>query len=119
METSGAIKIFEQSVITRGLKYTSMLCDSDHLGKSALLISWNVSAIFIRERWMSAERIKECKESDGKGVSGKGRLTDGKIDILQNYYSLALRNNLNVREMAKQIKAALFHVTSTNKKPQH
>ena len=65
---------------------------------------------------MSAERIKECEESYGKGVSGKGRLTDGKIDILQNYYGLAVRNNLNVSEMGKQIKAALFHVTLTNKK---
>ncbi|CAB3981858.1 Hypothetical predicted protein [Paramuricea clavata] len=31
------------------------------------------------------------KLSDGKGISGKGQLTDGKIDVLENYYGLANR----------------------------
>ena len=28
---------------------------------------------------------KGAKLSDGKGLGGKGRLTDGRIDLLQNY----------------------------------
>ena len=46
------------------------------------------------------------KLSDGKGFGGKGRLTDGKIDILQNYYGLVVRSNFDdVDKMATAIKA--------------
>ena len=63
---------------------------------------------------------KGVKVSDGKVLSGKGRLTDAKIDVLQNYYDLAIRENLkDVQEMAKAIKASLFHVASTDKNLQH
>ena len=58
--------------------------------------------------------------ADGKGLAGKGRLTDGKIDVLQNYYGLAIRENLtDVDKMAKAIEASLYHVASTNENPQH
>jgi hypothetical protein len=59
--------------------------------------------------------------ADGKkGLSGKGRLTDSKIDVLQNYYGLAVRENLDdVGKMAKSIEASLYHVASTDKNPQH
>ena len=64
--------------------------------------------------------MKGVKLADGKGLSGKGRLTDGKIDILQNYYGLSVRGNLHdVKEMAKSIKASLYHVASTDTNPQH
>ena len=33
------------------------------------------------------------KLSNGKGLGGKGRLTTAKIDTLQNFYGLAIRNN--------------------------
>ena len=63
---------------------------------------------------------KGVKLSDGKGLSDKGRLTDAKIDVLQNYYGLAIRENLHdVQEMAKAVKACLFHVASTDENPQH
>lgn len=63
---------------------------------------------------------KGIKLSDGKGLGGKGRLTDGKIDVLQNYYGLAVRENLNdVNNMARSIKAVLYHVASTESDPQH
>lgn len=38
---------------------------------------------------------KGVKLSDGKGLSGKGRITDAKIGVLQNYYGIAIRENLN------------------------
>ena len=63
---------------------------------------------------------KGVKLSDGKGIGGKGRLTDGKIDVLQKYYSLSVRENLDdVSTMAKSIKASLYHVASSDEKPQH
>ena len=49
------------------------------------------------------------KLADGKGLTGKGRLTDSKIDVLQNYYGLAIRENLDdVGKMAKSIEASLY-----------
>ncbi|CAB3978709.1 Hypothetical predicted protein [Paramuricea clavata] len=58
--------------------------------------------------------------SRSESISGKGRLTTGKMDVLQNYYGLAIRGNLdNVEEMAKAVKASLFHVASTEENPQH
>jgi hypothetical protein len=63
---------------------------------------------------------KGRKLSDGKGLSGKGRLTDGKIDVSQNYYGLAIRENLDdVYKMANAIQASLLHVASTDENPQH
>jgi hypothetical protein len=37
--------------------------------------------------------MKGKKLSDGKGVSGNGRLTDKQIDSLQFYYGKAIRDN--------------------------
>lgn len=34
-------------------------------------------------------------EKDGKGISGRGRLTDSEIIKSQNYYGLSIRRNLN------------------------
>ena len=45
---------------------------------------------------------------------------DAKIDVLQNYYGIAVRSNLgNVNEMAKTIKTVLHHVASSDADPQH
>ena len=56
----------------------------------------------------------------GKGLGGKGRLTDGKIDLLQNYYGLAVRGNLDdVNKMATAIESVVQHVASTDSDPQH
>ena len=65
-------------------------------------------------------KSKGVKLADGKGLAGKGRLTDSKIDVLQNYYGLAKREILtDVDKMAKAIEASLYHVAATNEKPQH
>ncbi len=48
---------------------------------------------------------KGVKLTDGKGLAGKGRLTDSKIDVLQNYYGLAVRENLSdVGKVARPLK---------------
>ena len=54
---------------------------------------------------------KRVKLADGKGLAGKGKLTDGKIGVLQNYYGLAMRENLNdFDKMAKAIGASLQYI---------
>jgi hypothetical protein len=41
---------------------------------------------------------KGIKLSDGKKLGGKGRLTDGKIDVLQNYYGLHVIHKKGIQE---------------------
>lgn len=59
------------------------------------------------------------KLANGKGLGGKGELTDAKIDMFQNYCGLAIRENLDdIDDMAKYIEASLYHVASTADNPQ-
>ena len=63
---------------------------------------------------------KKQKLSDGKGLDGRGRLTDDMIDRIQNYYGMAIRQNTtNVSDMRKTVWALFFHVSSTDENPQH
>ncbi|GFT28491.1 uncharacterized protein TNCV_429041 [Trichonephila clavipes] len=64
--------------------------------------------------------MKSRKRSDGKGISGRGRLTDNEISKLQQYYGLAIRRNMNsVSDMFKAVWAIYFHKLSTDSVPQH
>lgn len=109
METAGAVTIFERSCATRGLKYKDMLGDGDSSTYSTIVESKPYGEDCIPNKLECighvqkrvGSRLRKLKSSnkgrkltDGKGISGKGRLTDGKIDVLQNYYSLAIRKNL-------------------------
>ena len=51
--------------------------------------------------------------SDGKKVSGRGRLTDKVINTMQNYYGMAIRQNSNdLFAMRKSVIATLIHNTN-------
>ena len=46
-------------------------------------------------------------------LHGKGRLTDTIINSMQNFYGLAMRNNVeNIYAMKKAVGAILFHCTA-------
>ena len=60
------------------------------------------------------------KIADGKGLGGAGRLTIARIDTIQNFYGLAIRENKgNARGMAKATKAILYHYASSRDNPKH
>ena len=60
----------------------------------------------VQKRLGSALRKLKIKK---KGMGGKGRLTDGMIDKLQNYHGIAIRSNSgNLATMKKAICASLF-----------
>ncbi|GFV72622.1 DUF1758 domain-containing protein [Trichonephila clavipes] len=65
--------------------------------------------------------LKSTKQSDNKPISGRGRLTDAKILLLQKYYGLAIRRNVgkSVADMSKSIWVIYFHKLSTDENPQH
>ena len=135
METAGAVRIFERSAATRGLEYKNMLGDGDSCTYNAIVERKPYGEECIPNKMECTGHVqkgvgsrlsklknksKGVKLADGKGLAGKGRLTDGKIDVLQNYYGLAIRENLtDVDKLAKAIEASLYHVASTNEKPQH
>ena len=50
--------------------------------------------------------------SDGKKISGKGRLSDKVINTMQNYYGLAIRQNAGeLYQMKKSVGAILYHLS--------
>ena len=96
MEAAGAVRIFNRSSATRGLVYMDMLGDGDSSTHNSIVeskpygddsISRKLACIgHVQKR--VGNRLRKLKNSkkgvklsDGKGLAGKGRLTDGKIDI--------------------------------------
>ena len=60
------------------------------------------------------------KLSDGRSISGRGRLTGDLINSLQIWFGLAIRKNIgDHRAMARAIWASLCHSASTDEKPRH
>jgi hypothetical protein len=58
--------------------------------------------------------------ADGKGLSGAGRLTIARIDSIQSFYGLSIRQNKgDSKAMAKATKAIMYHYASSEEKPQH
>ena len=56
------------------------------------------------------QTLKGTLLSDGKKISGKGRLTDKATNTLQNHYGMAIRQNVgNLYSMKKSIIAILHH----------
>ena len=54
--------------------------------------------------------------SDGKKLSGQGRLTEKFINKLQNYYGIAIRSSChrNVYSLKKAIAAVLYHCSEAS-----
>ena len=59
------------------------------------------------------QTYKGKKLSDGKGISGKGRLTDRAISLLENCFEMAIRQNSDVPFVKKAIGAVLFHCSES------
>ena len=110
MEAIGATQIFERSVDTRKLKYTTFVGDGDsstyHVVSKRMQEMYGERYIVkkeecvghIQKRMGNALRsfvtdMKGKKLSDGKTVGGKGRLTKDTIDKFQRYFGKAIREN--------------------------
>ena len=63
------------------------------------------------------QSLKGKKLADGKGVSGKGRLTDKAVTTLQNYYGMAIRQNMgDLQGMRKVVGAVPYHCSELKMK---
>ncbi|CAB3997757.1 Hypothetical predicted protein [Paramuricea clavata] len=104
METVGALRIFERSYISRGLQYKDMLGDGDSATYNKIVqrkpygdecIPKKLECIGHVQKRVGS-RLRKLKSAN-KGL----KLADGK------------------GQMAKSIKASLYHVASTDLNPQH
>ena len=125
MESAGAINIFHRSVAKYNLRYTKYLGDGDSSSFSKIVESKPYGQDFIIKKLECIGHIqkrigsrlrqlkidhKGKKLTDGKGIAGKGRLTDSAINKPQNYFGIAIRSNTDsVYAMKKCIFASLFH----------
>ena len=59
------------------------------------------------------------KLDHGKGLSGKGHLTIARIDVIQKFCGLVIRDNKNNQGMETEIWAMLDYFLSTAKHPEY
>ena len=136
METAGVVAIFSRSVNRYAVKYMNYLGDGDSKGfltVKELNVYGNDTVInklecvgHVQKRM--GTRLRKFKKDmkgktllDGKPIMGRGRLTDTEIDLLQQYYGLAIRRNARrtMKDMQQAIWAIHFHKLSTDDAPHH
>jgi len=128
MESCGAVILFSRSLMKNNLRYTSYIGDGDTSSFSDVVSSKPYGNINIEKLECVGhvqKRMGTClrnlrKSQKGKklidsklgqiSLSGKGKLTDKAINLFQNYYGMAIRQNVdNFYNMQKSVWAVLFH----------
>ncbi|XP_065678497.1 uncharacterized protein LOC136093423 [Hydra vulgaris] len=128
MEAAGLVECFNASVLERKLRYINYLGDGDSKAFSDIQkqnpygkeITKLECVGHIQKR--VGARLRKLKAtnksllSDGKKLGGVGRLTDKKINKLQNYFGIAIRQccGKSVYELKKAIGAVLFYCSEAS-----
>ena len=122
LETAGAIEIFQRSINNYKHRYNNYMGDDESSSFNKVVQSKAYGETFIIKKLECVGHIQKClgcrlrtlrqtykgkKLSDDKGISGKDRLEDRAINLLQNYFGMAIRQNSDVPSMAKAIGAVL------------
>lgn len=133
MEGAGAVEIFKRSVKKYNLIYNEYLGDGD-TSSFKQVVDANVYKDFnitpqklecighIQKRvGTRLRKLVISQKAAKKPISGKGKLTEKAINSMQNYYGMAIRNNIvNKYQMKKAIGAILWHCTNyTNESFRH
>jgi hypothetical protein len=125
MEAAGAVEIYMRSIEKHSLRYTKYLGDGDTSSfnevvaakpygegveiKKLECVGHIQKRVGTRLRNLRISH-KGKRLSDGKYISGMGRLTDKAINTLQNYFGMAVRQNKGCQyAMKKAIMATLYH----------
>lgn len=134
MEAMGAIEIFRSSLQRYSLRYAHYIGDGDSSSYGKVVESKPYNDEMIPVKWeclghvqkRMGTRLRDYRKdnkkqvlSDGKKLSGKGRLTDKVINSLQNFYGMALRNNKQLYPMKKAVGAVLWHCTDLPPQQRH
>ena len=141
MEADGAKQLWERSLSENGVRYTTMVGDGDSATYHTIKDTYDGIRVVKVEcvghvqkrvgknlRDLTKKHTKNCSPlSDGKGLGGKERLTQGVIDSMQTYYGRVIRkivkkdipDDQKITQMQSGIKAILYHRASSSSKPQH
>ena len=121
---SGVVECFQSSIQNQKLRYTQLIGDGDSKTHPSILAADLYSGTpvdqlecigHVQKRIGSRLRNLRSKHkeklNDGKGIGGRGRLTEKVINKLQNLYGIALRHNVNktVNEIKVVIGTVLYH----------
>lgn len=129
MEVDSVKEMFARSIDSYGVKYVRYIGDGDSATYKGLLnlnpyhVPVEKLECYLHVKKRMGTRCRNAKKQN-KGLGGKSKntamLTDKLINKLQKYYGLAImRHQDNVNEMYKAIWATFFHLSSTDKKPNH
>lgn len=144
MESQGAKHIWERSVQERGVYYTTMVGDGDSSTYATIKDTYESDSKTVQKgecvghvqkrvgknlRELTKKHTRTCNPlSDGKGIGGKGRLTQERIDSMQTFYGRVIRDTVKrtditddekVDHMKSGIMAIPYHRASTDSHPQH
>lgn len=113
MEKIGALKLYGNSK-KKGLYYTSFFGDGDSKSFGAVKNFYGptkpVKKFECIGHYQKRIGCRARKLRKDKKLGGKGRLTVAKIDMLQNYFGIALRQNVgNLKGMKQACMASLYH----------
>ncbi|GBN67941.1 hypothetical protein AVEN_22629-1 [Araneus ventricosus] len=124
MESVGAFRIFERSVMKRELQYTEYYGDGDSKAFLKVKDIYGEDTVTKLEcighvQKRVGSRLRKLKKKT-KGLGGKCKFTDKFIDKLQNYYGIAIRSNAgSIEKMQSAVIAAFFHCCSSNRNLMH
>ncbi|GFY00915.1 CCHC-type domain-containing protein [Trichonephila clavipes] len=116
MEVVGAYRIFERSNV-RNVQYNEYYGDGDSKGYESVKNFYGINTVTKLEcighvQKRVGRRLRQLKKTTN-GLGGKNKLTDKLIDRIQNYYGIAIRNNVgNLQKMMSSVIAAFFHCVS-------
>ncbi|GFV96438.1 uncharacterized protein TNCV_2943711 [Trichonephila clavipes] len=117
MEVVGAYRIFERSNV-RNVEYNEYYGDGDSKGYESVKNFYGINTVTKLECIGHVQKrvgggCVNYKKKTTKGLGGKNKLTDKLIDRIQNYYGIAIRNNVgNLQKMMSSVIAAFFHCVS-------
>ena len=135
MESDGVIEMYRRSINNCSVRYNPFIGDGDSSTYSTLDRERPYGAtIFVcKEEYVNhvtkcmgnnlPRLVKECKGKKleyGKSLRRKGCLTNARIDAIQNFYGLAIRDNKgNTEKRSKEICAIPYHYANTTDKSMH
>ena len=115
------MKIFEQSFSKHELFYTSFYGDGDSKAYTAVQNIYRPTKLVHKFECIGhhqkriGNRLRKVKKE--KKLGGRNRLTDSKIDMLQNYFGIALRENVgNLESMINGCMASFYHIADYHEK---
>ena len=126
MEPEGVDRTFKRSVELHNLRYTEYYRDGDSKSFNKVKDVYQASGIPVEKRECIGHVQKRVGTGPRKlkrgnpGLGRRGKVTDGTIDKLQNYYGIAIRSDVgNLAGMKKAIHASLMHCASSESRPLH